>query len=120
MGALIATAALGCRRDSTPDIDYKAAPVTTTDTTKPKTYQAQTVGIGTSASYGAGAVGGAAIATQPTLAIEIDANDMAVTRDTPAAERARQGRNATTRTRATNPDSEHQAIGGGDTYDRNR
>ena len=80
---------------------------------------------GTAAPWGAGALGGAAIATQP-----LPPQDIADSEPAPATERqarpAIAPRRTTTRpteesidTRA-NHDSQDQSVGGGDTYDRNR
>ena len=90
---------------------------------------------GTAAPYGHGALGGAAIATQPLVEVEA----VSATEAAPATAIDRQGRSITVRRRTTrpsdittepehgttpssraNPDSQDQGIGGGDTYDRNR
>lgn len=179
--ALIATTALGCQqadrtmREQAPppampaptadepatevDSDTTTPEMTTPEMTPPATTseQTSTVGIGTSTSYGAGAVGGPAIAhglnerrsqgqaqaregapvrrrstpsTASTPSTTVDPNTLSptiqpqpdTTDDTvvPPAEQEPGTSDTSTQGTRTNPDSQEQGIGAGDTYDRNR
>jgi hypothetical protein len=133
-----------------PEVRDTTTAMTMTETAPPATTSEQTgtTGIGTSSSYGAGAVGGPAITrgssepqgqaregttmrrrgTTPSTTTDttVDPNTLSPTiepeTDTvvPPAEQEPGTSDTSTQGTRPNPDSQEQGIGAGDTYDRNR